>query len=148
GLGALGGGNITVKAGRNISDLSVIATDSLMTASAGGVKTLASFGRGDVRIAAGNDILGGRVDVASGSATVVAARDVLAAGTVSVTPPISPITITVDNLLVLRLTDATVDIKAGGNLNLQGVAALGVLKGNSGGTDPITAGNFDALGLY
>ncbi len=144
GLGTLGGGNITVNAGRNVSDLSVIATDSLMTVTAGGTKTLATFGRGNVNINVGNDILGGRVDVASGSAAITAVGSIISAGTT--TDP-GNINNKIDNLLLLRLTDATVDIQVGGNLNLQGVAALGVSVNTGSGTNAAD-GDLDALGLY
>ncbi|MCK9917118.1 filamentous hemagglutinin family protein [Microbacteriaceae bacterium K1510] len=141
GLGALGGGDITVHAGRNVSDLSVIATSSLMTGTtAGGTKALATFGRGNVNIAAGNDILGGRVDVASGVGAIVAAGDIVAAGKASAAGAGQ-----IDNLLRLRLSDAMVDIRSGGNLTVQGVAALGVRQSASGFVPP---GDDIALGLY
>jgi hypothetical protein len=122
GIGALGGGDIIVSAARNVSDISVIATDPLLTARATGsvasTKALATFGRGNVTIVAGNDILGGRVDVASGAGLIEAAGNIAAAGSVAGQPVPA-------NLLRLHISDATVDVAANDSVTLQGVSALG-----------------------
>ncbi|MDR3471016.1 MAG: hypothetical protein P4M09_04930, partial [Devosia sp.] len=122
GIATLGGGAITVTAGRGVSDLAVVATSSLATATVTGAgvstKAIATFGGGNVTIAAASDILGGRVDVASGAGLITAGGDITANDRI-------PSNLLLLNLLRLYMSDATVDIEAGGSLTLQGVAALG-----------------------
>ena len=115
GVATLGGGDITVAAARDVSDLSVVATSALTTGGAGAngngagqpFSALVTFGGGDIAIS-GRDILGGRVDAASGLVDIAAYGGIESDGTVSVGVT------TVDNLLRLRLTNATVDITANG----------------------------------
>ncbi|HEY4078732.1 MAG TPA: filamentous hemagglutinin family protein [Rhizomicrobium sp.] len=144
GLGTLGGGNITVDAGGSISDLSVIATDSMITANATGTaaptKALAVFGGGNVMLSAGGNIVGGRVDVASGTGEVAAGGSVISAGLFNGTSGL------IDNLLRLRISDAVVNIEAAGDVALQGVAALGVLQPGTSETDQ--SNDLNAMGLY
>jgi filamentous hemagglutinin family protein len=141
GLGALGGGGIAVDAGRDISDLSVVATSSLTTGGAAGssqpFNALVTLGGGDIAIS-GRDILGGRVDAASGQVAITAYGAIESDGTVTAG------SITVDNLLRLRLTNATVDITAHGGVDVQGIAALGV------GLAEVNQNqvNLDAQGFY
>jgi filamentous hemagglutinin family protein len=126
GVGTLGGGNIAVNAGRDISDLSTISTASLTTATATGANdspagtALVTLGGGSVQLFAGDNILGGRLDVASGAASVSAGGSVESAGAILENNT------SVANTLRVRLTDATVSIDAGGDVTLQGVAALGL----------------------
>ncbi|NVO13521.1 MAG: filamentous hemagglutinin family protein [Rhodoplanes sp.] len=132
GVATLGGGNIAITAGRSVSDLAVVATDSLATATATGAgvstKAIAAFGGGDVTIAAGGNIFGGRVDVASGAGLITAGGDITANGRI-------PSNLGLLNLLRLYMSDATIDIEAGGSLTLQGVAALGPKKFESNSAD-------------
>jgi hypothetical protein len=60
GVGTLGGGDIDISAGRDVTDLT-IAADTSVTTVATGPETLAlaTFGGGDVSVQAGRDILGG-----------------------------------------------------------------------------------------
>ncbi len=128
GVATLAGGDISVRAGRDISDLSLVATDSLVTAGIGGGPAsgaLAMFGGGDVTATAGRYILGGRLDVAAGHAILDAGGSVISAGRIieiglSQTPTL------VDNTLRVRLSDGAVAIGAAGSVELQGVGALGV----------------------
>ncbi|HEY4079018.1 MAG TPA: filamentous hemagglutinin family protein [Rhizomicrobium sp.] len=148
GIGALGGGNITVNAGRNVSDISVIATDSLLTAAATGnlaTSALATFGSGNVDITAGSDLLGGRVDVGSGTGSITAGRNIGDAGSFNVNQVRSSNAILVTNLLTLRITDATVAIAAGNDVDIQGVAALGVQQEFNNADE---TSNVNAYGLY
>jgi len=150
GVGTLGGGDITITAGRNVSDLSVIATDSMVTAPAteGGQSSqaLAAFGRGNVIVNAGANIIGGRVDVASGTGYIVAGQDIVNAGQVNpvlVGTNTSPI---VNDFLRLRLTDASIEVVAAGDMTLQGVTSLGVLQSTAGLAANLN--NVNARGLY
>jgi hypothetical protein len=86
GVGALGGGDVTVRAGRDVSDLTVVSDTSVATAnvSPGGDAeaslALWTFGSGNVTVDAGRDILGGRFDIASGLGDIEAGRDIASEG--------------------------------------------------------------------
>ncbi|HZZ90768.1 MAG TPA: filamentous hemagglutinin family protein [Caulobacteraceae bacterium] len=146
GLGTLGGGDITVKAGGDVSDLSVVSATSVATAqvSSGGAalngQALVTFGGGDVTIQARGALLGGRIDVGSGAASIAAGQQIAADG---LTPEIGLIGATMPNALALRLSDATVSISAGGDVLLQGIRSLGVR-----GADGDIAANLDSMGFY
>src|SRR5262249_51824346 len=55
---------------------------------------------------------------------------------------------TIDNLLRLRISDATVDVSAGRDMSVQGVAALGVLQPAATQSDSLATSDLNALGLY
>ncbi|HEX2592272.1 MAG TPA: filamentous hemagglutinin family protein, partial [Rhizomicrobium sp.] len=126
GVGALGGGDTTVKAGRDVSDLNIVSDTSVTTADTTvGIKTtqvLWTVGGGDVRVAAGRDIIGGRLDVASGTADLTAGGAVRSDGTLQYKSSGERI----PNDLRVRVTDATVSISAGQDVALKGIAALGI----------------------
>lgn len=144
GVGALGGGDIRIQAGRDVSDLSVVSDTTLTTADvqpgAGLDPSLGlwSFGGGNVFVDAGRDLLGGRFDVASGVADIQVGRDAVSDGLITVADKTN-----VENELRLRLTDAFVSLSARGDIDIQGITSLGV--GNAVG-DP--AANLDARGFY
>jgi filamentous hemagglutinin family protein len=151
GIATLGGGDISVSAGANVSDMSVIATDSMVTAPvAGAARTtaaLAAFGGGNVRISAGADILGGQVDVASGEGTVNAGHDIASAGSFNVNVVAASGAQPIENLLTLRLTDATVQVSANGSIDMQGVTSLGVRQQINQTQAQVSDGE-NAYGLY
>ncbi len=134
GVGTLGGGDISVNAGRNISDISIVATNSVTTANVGGVgaagtqpQALVALGGGNVSVIAGADILGGRLDIAAGDASLKAAGDVASAGQFIQIPKQGFVAaITADDTLRVRVSDGEVTIEAGGSVTLQGISALGV----------------------
>jgi hypothetical protein len=135
GVGALGGGDISVKAGGNVSDLTIASDTSIVTGTAsGGVlagqisQGLITFGGGSVNLAAQGDLLGSRLDVASGAARVEVGGDVASAGQVSLPSPSFNKALVVDDTLRLRLSDATIDLTARGDVTLEGVSSLGVLQ--------------------
>lgn len=87
-VGALGGGNITVEAGRNIQDLStVIATTGKPVGALAGLETegrpdflsndLQIQGGGNLKVSAGSDILGGTYSTARGDAEIHAQGSIL-----------------------------------------------------------------------
>ncbi len=128
GVGTVGGGDISVSAGRNVSDLSIVATDAVTTGAAAdsqASRVLAAFGGGDVAVTAGGSLLGGRLDVAAGTATLHAQGSIASAGKIAETGA-GGVVLFVDNTLRVRLSDATVSLDAGGTVGLQGIAALGV----------------------
>jgi hypothetical protein len=152
GIATLGGGDIIVTAGVNVSDLSVAATDSMVTATAvGATRTtaaLAVFGGGNVHISAGMDILGGQVDVASGEGLLNAGHDIASAGSfINVDVLGSGSAQPIDNLLTLRLTDATIQVSANGSIDMQGITSLGVRQQNLN-TQQQLSNRDDAFGLY
>ncbi|GAA0528202.1 hypothetical protein GCM10008941_04480 [Rhizomicrobium palustre] len=152
GVGALGGGNVTVKAGRDVSDLTVTTATSMTTATTkSGIatsKALMTFGRGDVLVTAGRNILGGKIDVASGTGTVYASGDITEAGTLAL-PSRNGGVANISNLLELRLSDATVTVTANGSASLLGIGALGVTQQNrGGGATPELINNLNAAAFY
>jgi filamentous hemagglutinin family protein len=144
GIGALAGGNITINAGRDVSDISIVDDTTLTTAaiqasgSAASTLGLLVFGGGNVVVNAGRDLLGGRLDVGSGSAWIDAGRDIVSAGLIQIDGVLHQ---TQEDELRIRLSDAFISIEAGRNVDIQGIAALGV-----SGLDPVT--NLDARGFY
>lgn len=151
GIATLGGGDINVSAGRNVSDVSIISTGSMATEAVSGLlqptQALWAIGHGDVSITAGADIMGGRLDVASGEGRIDAAHDITAAG-MSTTFTVDDRPTSLENLLRIRISDATVDVSAGGDIDLQGVASLGVLQMVKVLDNSKQENNLNALGLY
>ncbi len=145
GIGALGGGSVSVTAGGDISDLTVTALTSATTAevaasaAAPATRALWTMGGGDVALAAVGDILGGRVDVGRGAATVTAGGAIAPAAALVNAPD----GIAADNALRLRLGDATIAAAADGMLRLAGIAALGASRPASDATAAL-----DSRGFY
>jgi len=149
GVGALGGGNITISAGHDIVDLTVADDTSVTTASITGSAHQPSlgiwqFGGGNVTINAGTNILGGRFDIAEGTADIVATDSILSAGTDVVWNATTP-NYSISDTLRLRLSDATVSLSVGGSVELAGIGALGVYS-EGGFTEDQE--NLDAHGFY
>lgn len=109
GLGALGGGSVSVRAGRDVIDLSAaVATSGRVEGAAGAAPTAADLtitGGGDLAIQAGRDIVRGVYYVARGDGDLAAGRDVTAGtGTAG---------------MALALGDAVVRVTAGRALALE-----------------------------
>jgi len=124
GVGALAGGDVRVNARRDISQLTVALGATATTTLADVSKTMLTFGRGDLSLVAGRDVLAGAVDVAGGSAIIHAGRDITALGREPL-PTVTP------QYLRVRLADAVVDVSAGGSATLASISALGVEGGQS-----------------
>ncbi|HEX7823270.1 MAG TPA: hypothetical protein VF477_00060, partial [Mycobacterium sp.] len=145
GIGALGGGNVTIDAGGNVSDITVVSETSLAsttTTLSDGVSTnlLLTVGGGNVTIRASGDILANRVDVASGTLQLTAggnigAADPIQTGATSTSDfvyrdltgtryqaAIMPVTVL--NETRVRIDDATVDLVASGDITLKGIGQL------------------------
>lgn len=146
GIGALGGGDVAVSAGRDVVDLSVVAAGSAAGAASNAATgdVLLRFGDGDVTVAAGGRLAGGRIDVWSGRADVVAG-DIVTAGTVAAADPRGAI-VALDNSLTLRLFDATVAVASRGGLALQGLAAFAAAGPDATGN--YAQGAVDRYGFY
>lgn len=119
GVGALAGGDVSVKAGRDVSDLTVVLGSTATTTLGDAGKTMLTFGVGDLSFVVGRDILASTVDIAAGSADIHAGRDIAARGR-------EPIAADTPQYLRVRLADAVVDISAGGSATLASVSALGL----------------------
>jgi filamentous hemagglutinin family protein len=139
GVATLGGGSITVTAGVDISDVLIaadasVATADVTTTGAPTTQALMTFGGGNVFVSAGGNLLGGRLDVASGQAIVSVGGDVASAGQITVNETISGFnSINASNLLQLRLADATIALTVKGSADLDGVGALGVMQPSANG---------------
>ncbi len=147
GVGTLAGGAISVRAGQSVSDVSIVASDSLTTAyvgaasSTGQAQALVALGGGGVSVTAGGSILGGRLDVAAGDATVSAQGAVASAGQLTYLQSQGG----VDNTLRVLLSNGTVTIDSGGGVAVQGIGALGAL---TSGVSANTQAYYDAAGFY
>lgn len=123
GVGALGGGDVSIHAGRDLSDLTIALNNSLVTGSVEGTQTLVTLGGGDLSIVTGRNINGGQFDIASGSGFARVGGNVDAAGT---TATLGSFQLDDRNLLRVRIADATFDLSANGSVTIGGLGALGV----------------------
>ena len=149
GVGALGGGDISINAGHDIVDLTVADDTSVTTASITSRINLPTlgiwqFGGGDVTIDAGDDILGGRFDIGEGTMDVTADGDIASDGTIDLYNGGTEYPLT--NSLRLRLSDATISVSAHGSVDINGISALGVY--SEGDTDQDIVENLDSHGFY
>ena len=112
GVGALGGGNLSVTAGRDINDLSasVPTVGQQVGSAAPGGSDVRIINTGDITLRAGNNVAGGTVYEGAGSAVVVAGNQITQSATVSGLYP------------MVLLGDATVTLSAGSGATLAGVA--------------------------
>ncbi len=124
GVGALAGGDISIRAGRDVSDLTVALDNSVTTAPTATGPAMLSFGNGNLALSAGRDILGSRFDVASGVAAIHAGRDIVGFGQEPVNPRAGQPT--PQQFSRIRVADAVVDLSASGAIALASVSALGV----------------------
>ncbi|HEY3300741.1 MAG TPA: filamentous hemagglutinin family protein [Methylophilaceae bacterium] len=110
GIGALGGGNVVVKSGGNIENLSVSsASNGRMAALTPSADNLTVWGGGDVNIEAGKDILGGQYYAAKGELNILAKGDIKANAN---TDPL---------YTTIALGDAQAKITAVGDVNIEAV---------------------------
>ncbi len=142
GLGALGGGDITVSAGGDINDVSAFAASSLTTATAtpnNGLPTsaLLTMGSGNVTLNAASNILGGQVDIASGTAIVTAGGNI--AATQYQTGPANSSELSDE--FFLRIADASASLTAGGSISIEGTSgfapSLSTLQNGASGNSSI-----------
>jgi filamentous hemagglutinin len=112
GVGALGGGNVTVNAGRNVSDLSVsVPTIGYQASSSVPFGTAPQvLNEGNILIRAGGSVEGGSLYEGAGSAVVIAGDQITSSTSVAGLYP------------VVLLGDATVTLSARTGATLSGVA--------------------------
>ena len=142
GVGALGGGNVSVRAGGNITDLSVVvpsngrvgsvsATDSTLSAG-----NLVVNGGGDLFVRAGGNISSGLFEDDLGKGTIAAGGAVQADPDWGVAP-------------ILVLANSSLDVTARADLTIAGIynsTAMSELKANSNLYHPQTASYFFTYG--
>jgi Filamentous haemagglutinin family outer membrane protein len=129
-FGALGGGNITLQAGRNVKDVSASLPETIQVSggqSAGGPAAIANyFGGGDLLVQAGNDVLSGVYYVGRGTGLIRAGADVVSDATLHQTlyqgdaPTISGAP-TFAVPLLLAVQDSTISVQAAGSIVLGGI---------------------------
>ncbi len=116
GVGALAGGNVTITAGGQVSDLQVALDTTVASAhEASGAPALITYGSGSLSLTSGGNIDAARLDVASGTENVRAGGGIGAFANAN-------------NLPTLRMTDTVANISAGGSIRINGVSALGAGK--------------------
>lgn len=147
GVGVLGGGDITVKAGGNVTDLTIAIDTSLVTANArqslnessterfaalsavdagtglASAPVLATLGGGSLALSAGGDLVGGLIDLGSGTGTLNVGGSIVGS-TTPVSYSGSAASSTTDSLL-LRIADANVSATVNGSVAMTGITALG-----------------------
>ncbi|MFH1869383.1 MAG: filamentous hemagglutinin family protein [Pseudomonadota bacterium] len=129
GIGALGGGDVMVQAGRNITGLSVSSpTSGFMTGDAGtkpAATSLAVFGGGDIAVRAGQDVTSGTYYAAAGNIEINAGGAFGKDGeTVS-----------------LALGDSRIHVEAGSGINIARIEDPFLLNQASGNTNKSIPGN-------
>ncbi len=116
GIGALGGGDVAIRAGGDLSEMMIALDTTLTTGDVGTSFGSMTFGGGDLDVTIGGNLLGGRFDVASGVGTIDVGLNVTA----------SPTMVKGNSDLQVRITDADVAIRAGGGVSIDAVTALGL----------------------
>jgi filamentous hemagglutinin family protein len=120
-VGALGGGDVEIGAGRDVVDLSaMLPTSGRMSSSRPDASQLQVLGGGDLILRAGRDVRGGQFLVGKGRGLIEAGGSVLAGGVpAGVTGvPLYPI---------LLAADSSFDVRARGDLNIETVVNSTVL---------------------
>lgn len=145
GVATLGGGDVRIEAGRDVSELTVALDTTLASAKATngvGIEGLAAmvFGGGNLDISAGRDVTSGHFDVSEGYARIDAGRNIGASTAAS----------EIDALRI-RLTDTAVSLTAGNAIRVSSIGALGVVKNDVGASGQYQSTNrdrFNSLGYY
>ena len=142
GVGALGGGNVTVSSGRNTYDLSVSLPETIQVSggrfAGDAAPTAHYYGGGDLSVTVGNNLYSGAFYVGRGSGTVRVAGSVLTDTANPITGQsvgvyqirtnsgAAPISLTTPNFftplpLLLAEQDGYITVQAGGSLAVGGV---------------------------
>ena len=151
GVGALAGGNVTITAGRDVSDLTIALDNSVATVrAADGGREMTRTGSGNLALQAGRDLLGGQIDIALGAGAAEVGRAVVAAGQTLARGSYDNQFGRRDpsNLLRLRVNDATLALTARGDVSIGGIGALGVGAGGNvpGAYSPIAGVSVATVG--
>lgn len=133
GIATLGGGDVQIRAGGSVKDvLASVATNAYLPAGPEGVVQASRFveqGGGDLRVKAGQDILGGQYYAQKGNTTLRAGQNI-AAGTIKGFDLMAPEQLDANGNAVdvytalkpvLALGDGTVDVTAGRSLGVEAI---------------------------
>lgn len=119
GVGALGGGDISIKAGGKVDSVSASTpTQARMTATAPDADKLVTTGGGDVRVEAGGDLLGGQYYADLGDLVLKVGGDIVGQK-VNISTTKTPIYKTL--YTILALGDAQARVQAQGDVNIETV---------------------------
>ena len=134
GFGALGGGNITLQAGRNVKDVSASLPETIQYSggqSASGPPATANYyGGGNLLVEAGNDVLSGVYYVGRGTGTIRAGGSMVSDATLYRSSVIYPNVKITDRLgnktqfsipLLLAVQDGYIGVQAAGSIDLGGI---------------------------
>ncbi len=143
GVGALAGGDVTLRAGADVSDLTVALDSAVTTAAAStanGTSTAlvqVNLGSGDLAATIGGNLAAGQFDIATGHGTIAVGGSVTAFGGERDTS-------TSDSAQYLRLrtSGGAVTLSAQGSIALAGVSALGAWRSGN------ARGKYDAAGFF
>ena len=113
GIGTLGGGDVTLRAGGNVQNVSASTpTQARMAAAAPDASALVKTGGGEVRVEARSDLLGGQYYADRGDLVITAGGKVDSGQNVPSGKPL---------YTILALGDAQAGVRAQGNVNIQTV---------------------------
>ena len=136
GFGALGGGNITLQAGRNVQDVSASLPETIQysggLSASGPAATAHYYGGGNLLVEAGNDVLSGVYYVGRGTGTIRAGGNVVSDATLYQTYAnssnsnlsISDYSGKQDQFsvpLLLAVQDGYISVQAAGSIDLGGI---------------------------
>lgn len=148
GLGALGGGDISIEAGGDARELTVALDTTVATGDVGSSFGSMVFGGGNLDVIVGHDVAGGRFDISTGEANIRAGGDIGSSGLMTLLPQQNKLSAVQEaNLPEIRLTDAVVSLKAGGDIALGKITALGVNRIDILTRSPVSISE-SALGYY
>jgi len=145
GVGALAGGDVSIKAGRDVNDLTIALDNSVTTdILIDGAKVLLSSASGNLAVHSGRDMLGGQIDLSAGEGRVTVGRDVGAAGETKTLGSYEDNVPSPDfrSLLRLRVSDATISLFARGEVDIGGIGALGAERAEFNVSDTLNAAGF------
>ncbi|MBX9884645.1 MAG: filamentous hemagglutinin family protein, partial [Novosphingobium sp.] len=143
GVGALAGGDVTLRAGADVSDLTVALDTAVTTAAArtaNGTATAlvqVNLGSGDLAATIGGTLGAGQFDIATGRASIAVGGNVAAFGRERTTT-----TAEAAQYLRLRLNGSAVALTAQGSIALAGVSALGAQRSGN------ALGKYNAAGFF
>jgi filamentous hemagglutinin family protein len=132
GIATLGGGDVTVRAGNNVSNVSASApTQGRQTSAAANASGVVKTGGGTVRVEAGANVLGGQYFADNGD-VLVSAGDSLGSGQTVFSKPV---------YTVLAVGDGKVQVQAQNDLNVHAILNPHLLPQSYGGTSTYNIGD-------
>jgi filamentous hemagglutinin family protein len=139
GIGALGGGNVTIDVAGNVTDLTLALDSSVTTTPSSAGAVLMTFGRGDLSETIGGNLLAGQIDLANGTGTINLLGSALGYG-----KEIASSSSDLTQYLQVRVANADLGLTANGSIDLAGVSALGAANGQSSTDEYNSAGFYTA----